>query len=53
MLWVYLLISQIVLVNLLIAMMGNTFSEVKEHAGTPAACCACRIHADALAETLM
>jgi len=32
MMWIYLLISQVVLVNLLIAMMGNTFSEVREHA---------------------
>ena len=28
MMWVYLVVSQVVLVNLLIAMMGNTFSEV-------------------------
>jgi hypothetical protein len=32
MMWIYLLIAQVILVNLLIAMMGNTFSEVKEHA---------------------
>ena len=32
MLWLYLVISNVVLVNLLIAMMGYTFSEVKEQA---------------------